>query len=195
MTHRQTLNVLLAKRQCEDALFPDWETDQYVGRILSDTREELRRTEVENRTLKAELAKANDNCSPKKVKLMERSAFLQEGIQLFLNNFVSACPIPLPLETFDYSAYMYRHDPKDRYDYPQNPGFAIFQPHAILETKNSRHGDFYFIVGSDTDGHRWKFRYFRNIIIWDCPSTTKNLRSGAAPGSSDGSGPTTALWN
>ena len=159
VTQRDALMMLITLSENGDE-FLDWHACRYIGNLLSELRQQCDNLKKENKALRSALWKAENLSGAKTDRLMERARNTQAGVMTFFDLFESNCPTPLALESLPYADYKRIFSGKDRYTYPSEPGFRIFTVHAIVKPKHPSKSPFFFIIGSDPEGNRLKYRVY-----------------------------------
>lgn len=136
----------------------DREITQFVRYIQKD----IRGLEKENAHLKTKLSRLQNRTAPEFQRLsalQARQDFFQYAIRAYIQTYypIPSCGTPLP--TTSYKKFMRSLPPGKEYLYPDEDGFLLFSPEALLYGSRPA----LFVVGS-AQGKRYKLR------IYDKPS-------------------------
>lgn len=145
LTQREALQVLISKEKQTDPSMPDWESDVYVRALLDAYREEIHTLNEVNQELQQKLRACRDGKKAAFQKIEERFKFVQQGIHRYFTFLRSNCSIPLQVNSGVYQNF----EQRERYHYPQEPGFFLFRPQFILRGKRRYAAQFVLGVGDD----------------------------------------------
>ena len=108
-----------------------------------------------NSELTAQLNKQYQQFSGKAQKHCKQIKAIQTGIYKYFTYLKPDATIPLRIEQARYHNYI--HDTEIIYEYPQEEGFAVIRPHAVLWGSTQQ---VHFLIGETDQGENIMLRYY-----------------------------------
>lgn len=137
---------------CDDTTLA---ADQQMYSLRERYTQNIQQLKAKNTALTEHIKKQHQQASEKLEKNRKQMDTILTGIQKYISYLEPDATIPLHIEQDRYRNYI--RDTEIIYEYPQEEGFAVIRPHAILwgSTQQVR-----FLVGETDHGEHIKLRYY-----------------------------------